>query len=94
MKKRRPEIWERQKGLCFYCHQPLRLDGDNPATLDHVIPRSALQSIGESILDNFVYACSRCNHRKSNTLPEGWDGKVGDWELTDFGNWVLRRRSS
>lgn len=83
------ELRERQGNRCFYCHEPLHDDGDNPATLDHVIPRCVVKAIGE-VPDNLVAACSSCNNKKADQIPEDWDGRLGEWQLTDFGNWVWR----
>lgn len=84
----RRQIRERQGNRCFYCHEPLDDDGDNPATLDHVIPRSLLRVIGEAPPDNFAYACQKCNSKKSDkVLPKDLNRQVGNWQLTESG-WV------
>ena len=85
----RKQIREQQDNRCFYCHEPLQDDGDNPATLDHFIPRSLLRVIQEHITDNFVYACWDCNQKKGDKTPRDWDGRAGDWQLTQSGwRWV------
>lgn len=84
----RREIRERQGNCCFYCHEPLQDGGDNPATIDHFIPRSLLRGLSEYFPENYVCACSKCNQDKADQIPEGWDRRIGNWQLTDFGNWV------
>lgn len=83
------ELRERQGNRCFYCREPLQDGGNNPVTFDHVIPHSLVKGIG-GLPDNLVAACSSCNQKKADQIPEDWDRRVGEWQLTDFGNWVWR----
>ncbi len=89
--ERKAVIRQQQGNLCYYCHKPLEDDGNNPSTLDHVIPISLTRGVGE-VPNNLVCACYTCNQSKADRVPEGWDGRVGDWQLTDFGNWMWRGR--
>ena len=67
---RRPDLWDKQAGLCFWCHEPMHYPGTalpierwsagKQATLDHVIPKS----LGGGRGSNLVYACYQCNHRR------------------------------
>lgn len=91
------DLWESQKGLCFYCERRLikpfsarRKDGGQPgrmATFDHVIPKSRGGGRGE----NLVLACYKCNHEKGSLRPEEWqNGMTKDnkgFRLIDSG-WV------
>jgi len=66
--KRRKQIvdlFNQQKGLCYYCEKPMTLDLGhwNTATRDHVIPKS---KGGPSKAWNIVAACHLDNQRKSN----------------------------
>lgn len=67
MKKRalRAQLWELQKGLCFYCSLPMNPYGalPNRASLDHIIPRV---KGGLNSADNFVMACTACNSRRGH----------------------------
>lgn len=92
-KNKRREMREQQNNLCFYCGEILQDDGDNPVTLDHVVPRWVLPP-GYFLKDNLVCACRNCNQEKGSEVPVSWQGvgernrRVGGWQLTDFGNWV------
>ncbi len=55
----------RQKGLCYYCHEPL-LDG---WIVEHVKPRA---KGGEDKLYNLVIACQSCNAKKGSKSPHEW----------------------
>ena len=103
-------LWDKQKGLCFYCGCRLRKnnlgnvrnrehpDWNRIATLDHVIPRSVLmpdvadhfyRMLKQQDNPNLVYACRACNERKGCNLPEGWDGRLGPYQLVESGwMWV------
>ncbi len=53
-------------GRCIHCGRPLAIDWEGrsigpPATLEHLLPRSAG---GDDRLENLAVACARCNHRK------------------------------
>lgn len=101
MSVKRPDLWAKQGGRCFYCKQPMKEHDGVPfkygykpdprlATLDHIIPRSALRSIGlegEGREGNLVYSCYSCNQVKGAEMPVG-EIIVGNYVLTDFGNWV------
>ena len=92
-KNERQRLREKQGNRCYYCGEVLQDGGDNPATLDHVIPRSLVRSIKQYIPDNHVIACYNCNQKKADKVPAKWDKmkagrRAGDWVLTDFGNWI------
>ena len=57
-------LFQRDRNLCLYCgHQfPTAM-----LTRDHVVPASRG---GESVWENCVTACERCNHRKADRTPE------------------------
>lgn len=57
-------LFQRDRNLCMYCgdHFPVSL-----LTRDHVIPASRG---GDSVWENCVTACERCNHRKADRTPE------------------------
>lgn len=57
-------VFLRDKFTCQYCGQPGSIE---ELTFDHVIPRSRG---GRTSWDNVVAACSPCNLRKSNRMPE------------------------
>ncbi len=60
-------IYEKQKGLCYYCKKHVWLDYH----VDHVIPLSRGGSNGP---ENLVIACPECNMSKHNKLPHEWHG--------------------
>jgi 5-methylcytosine-specific restriction endonuclease McrA len=51
-------VRKRDRGRCGYCGRP----GDS---IDHIVPVSRG---GESSWENTVLACTRCNHRKADSL--------------------------
>lgn len=57
-------LFQRDHNLCLYCgHQfPVSM-----LTRDHVMPASRG---GDSVWENCVTACERCNHRKADRTPE------------------------
>ena len=55
-------IWDRDKGICVYCHGP-------GLEIDHVIPRS---KGGPPIRSNGVVTCESCNRRKKDKLSFDW----------------------
>lgn len=67
------ELYAKQKGLCSYCKNAMRLpdeggsrygyNSDHMATRDHRIPRS---KGGDSSAANVVAACLRCNNLKGS----------------------------
>lgn len=60
------------------------------ATLDHVIPKSALRGAKVSMgTENLVYACQQCNQAKADTMPPAGH-RAGNWEVTSDGNlmWI------
>jgi len=60
----RKNILIRDRNTCQYCE---RLLPAAELTLDHVRPRSRG---GESIWENLVACCHRCNNRKGDRMPE------------------------
>ena len=78
-KKTLIDLFEKQSGLCAYCHKEmtLRLGRDNTATKDHIIPKSKFRISDEF---NLVAACNQCNSLKS------------DKPLADFMGFLLARR--
>ncbi len=59
----RRNIYMRDRHMCQYCGtHPNRDD----LTIDHIIPRSRG---GRSTWENVVLACTRCNTKKGNRLP-------------------------
>lgn len=58
----------RKNVRCYWCRDPvLRSD----ATVEHLVPRS---HGGLNIPNNWVLACSKCNHARGNrTLPPGFE---------------------
>jgi hypothetical protein len=57
-------LFQRDHNLCLYCGEQFP---SSALTRDHVIPASRG---GESVWENCVTACERCNHRKANRTPE------------------------
>jgi 5-methylcytosine-specific restriction endonuclease McrA len=62
VKLTRKEIFRRDNYTCQYCGRQL-----SNLTIDHVVPR---RLGGETIWDNVVTACPRCNHLKGGMTPE------------------------
>lgn len=60
----RAALMRRDNYMCAYC-------GTKADTIDHVVPRSRG---GQHIWENCVASCTRCNHRKADSLIEelGW----------------------
>lgn len=54
------KIWTRDEGKCHYC---LSLISREEATVDHIIPRSKVESTRQTGL---VLACFSCNQRKAD----------------------------
>lgn len=57
-------LFQRDRNLCLYCGQQFHA---SKLTRDHIMPASRG---GQSIWENCVTACERCNHRKANRTPE------------------------
>lgn len=57
-------LFQRDRNLCLYCGLQFN---PNELTRDHVLPASRG---GESVWENCVTACERCNHRKADRTPE------------------------
>lgn len=57
----------RHNGICHYCERPTnRTTGSKlQATRDHVVPRAFG---GQNSIDNYVLACSGCNHERGTIL--------------------------
>jgi len=55
-------IKENFNNICFYCKS-----SNKKLTIDHYIP---LSRGGEHIISNIVPACSLCNSRKTNKMPD------------------------
>ena len=62
---KRIAIFIRDRGICQYCG--VELDAEkNSWEIDHKIPSS---KGGESLIDNLLLACGKCNRNKSNKSP-------------------------
>jgi len=73
-------IWDRDKGICVYCH-------GKGYEVDHVVPRS---KGGPSVQSNGVVTCTVCNAKKSNDISFDWLF-VAFFHLLDLGeslNWL------
>jgi hypothetical protein len=57
-------LFQRDRNLCLYCGHQFHT---SQLTRDHVVPASRG---GESVWENCVTACERCNHRKADRTPE------------------------
>lgn len=64
IKFNRRNIYTRDEYTCQYCGKK---PGREKLTIDHIIPKSRG---GESVWENVILACSTCNTRKGNRLPE------------------------
>lgn len=72
VKRARERLFWEQKGLCFYCAQPMLLASGtgtdktryNQITLDHVVPRSKGGTSAPTL--NAVAACFRCNQERGD----------------------------
>ncbi|MCP4549016.1 MAG: HNH endonuclease [bacterium] len=71
----RRNIFARDNFTCQYCGKT-----EGPFTIDHVVPRSRRTRVypkgGPTTWENCVTCCVRCNHRKSNHLPEELDMRL------------------
>jgi 5-methylcytosine-specific restriction endonuclease McrA len=67
LKLSRRNVLERDEHTCQYCGK--HLDSAS-LTLDHVVPRSRG---GQTVWENVVAACMRCNDRKGDRTPEESD---------------------
>ncbi len=76
-KRLREQLFERERGYCFYCDIPCVMPGSgdyrgckrpgNEATIDHIILK---RDGGEGTLGNSVLACNNCNHKRGE--QEAW----------------------
>ena len=57
----RQSLYERQKGLCAVCGEPLKTDLSKNH-VDYIIPWSL---VGDELPDNYQFLCSSCNESKS-----------------------------
>jgi hypothetical protein len=57
-------LFQRDHNLCMYCGEQFP---SAMLTRDHIVPASRG---GESVWENCVTACERCNHRKADRTPE------------------------
>lgn len=75
-RNRRWNLFDLQKGVCYYCKISLLLhDQLNPryATIDHKVPRIKGGS-GKS--DNIVLCCLKCNKEKGSMTAEEYELKI------------------
>lgn len=64
LKLSRRNVLERDESTCQYCG---RHAGHGDLTLDHVLPKSRG---GQTVWENVVAACTRCNDRKGDRTPD------------------------
>ena len=74
LRRRKAKLWERQKGLCFWCEREMLFTigrgGEQPsevATIDHLRTRYASnrsEPPRDSCEERTVLACYRCNHKR------------------------------
>ena len=57
------QLFQSQKGRCFYCGKVLKLVQDGNTSIDHKVPRVAG---GTHTIDNLVFCCVSCNSRKQD----------------------------
>lgn len=69
LRNKRRRLWQRQKGLCYWCGCKTLLPQSGKAekthrtaTIDHVIPRA---KGGSNQPDNCVMACDACNSMRN-----------------------------
>lgn len=55
------ELYEKQKGLCAICGEPLSEDSSKNH-IDHIVPWTL---VGDELPNNYQYLCSFCNESKS-----------------------------
>ena len=72
-KKLRKEIFEREKGRCYYCNKEIttkhaRRNLHDWYTIDHIVP---VAEGGKTTLENCVASCRECNMKK---------GKSREWK--------------
>jgi 5-methylcytosine-specific restriction endonuclease McrA len=70
LKLSRRNVMERDEYTCQYCGRRLE---PSKLTIDHVIPKSRG---GQTVWENVVAACMRCNDRKGDRTPEKADMKL------------------
>ena len=64
------KLFKRQRGNCYICGIGMSRDQGKPnsATLDHVIPKSAMRKMGvDFIRGNKRLACKKCNEEKGDS---------------------------
>lgn len=61
--KLRARVYAKTDGVCHHCDGPVGHDWH----MDHLIPRS---KGGPGSYENLVPSCARCNHDKSDTMPD------------------------
>ena len=57
-------VYKRDGGQCIYCH---KRPPTEDLSIDHIIPRSGG---GLTTWDNCVLACTECNSKKANKMPD------------------------
>ena len=61
--RKKQKLYQKQGGLCAFCDMPFSYN--DPATLDHIIPRSRG---GSNTMKNFALVHRSCNLRKGDLL--------------------------
>ena len=67
----RQKIWEKYGGKCAYCGEPIPFKGMH---VDHLIP---LARGGADSDDNYMPACSKCNHYKHTLTFDDFREQIG-----------------
>jgi len=65
-RKIKRNLYDRQKGYCFYCNRKIRFYGSH---IDHIHPRC---KGGEDKVENLCLSCPRCNSYKGGFSLSGW----------------------
>lgn len=69
------KVFKRDNYTCRYC-----ANNDTPLTVDHLV---LWENMGQSVEDNLIAACRKCNKTRGNTEFE-------DWIKTDYYNSKLK----
>jgi 5-methylcytosine-specific restriction endonuclease McrA len=80
LRRLRARAFRVQNGLCYWCKQPMILDGDDSDPFrcsgDHLIP---IHNGGQTIAGNVVAACQDCNGKRHPELDSLGGGTVATY---------------
>lgn len=67
-------LYEQQDGRCGYCGIPVRIEVEDDAYIDHIVP---LSKGGASTIDNLLFCCEQCSLSKRAMYLSEWQSVRG-----------------